>query len=98
MLRNLLIRCGMASCKRGLPITLSPWHCHPGGGLPVSEHRQRKGKVGTFRTRFERRSDETTTLSCAQFRVYALAFGAWIASFQDVSPRHEDRPQPNCTP
>jgi hypothetical protein len=39
-----------------------------------------------------------TTLSCVQFRAYELAFGAWIASFQDVPLRHEDLPQPNCTP
>jgi hypothetical protein len=32
-------------------LTLPPWHCHQRGGLPVSEHRQRKVKAGTFRPR-----------------------------------------------
>jgi hypothetical protein len=47
MLRNLLICSGMANRERGLQITMPPWHCHQRGGLPVSEHRQRKLKAGT---------------------------------------------------
>src|SRR5580698_5215566 len=46
----------MANQKRGFQITLPPWHCHPRGGLPVSEHRQRKVKAGTSRRRFEERA------------------------------------------
>jgi hypothetical protein len=43
---NLLICSGMANRETGLRITLPPWHCHRGGRLPVSEHRERRLKAG----------------------------------------------------
>src|SRR5882724_417326 len=86
----------MAIRKRGFQITLPPWHCHCRGGLPVSEHRESKLKAGTVWARFEPKTGEATTQICAQFRAYAFASGAWIASFQDVPRRHGNLPQPSC--
>jgi hypothetical protein len=77
---------------------LPRWHCHRRGGLPVSEQREGKRKAGISWTTFERKTGAAITQSCARFRACALAFGGWIASFQDVPLPHGDLPQPNRTP
>src|SRR6202030_1925096 len=74
-----------------------PWHCHGRGRLPVSEHRERDLTAGKISDKVERNTGEPTTQIRAQFRACGFAFGAWIASSQDVPPRHWARPQPNCT-
>jgi len=95
-LRNLLIRNGMRAGERfsdyAATVAVPPrWQ--------AARFRAtgKKGEGRNISDKFEGKSDETTTLSYAQFRACALAFGAWIASFQDVLQHHEDLRQPNYT-